>query len=151
MHRLLRTPRSQMRTHLSGLTAITALVLACSGCTYKVELSPRDGGTTTHFTTIWVDSFGEAVSGHIELTIDEIRYTGTYVSSPGGYGLTLLKQYCPRYGEMVRSTSEWYGHAFLAGPGGRTLRCEYGGNFAKGGHGVCITDEGRLYDMIISR
>ena len=151
MHRPLRTPCGQMRTHLSALTAIAALVLACSGCKYRVELVPRDSGTTTHFTTIWVDSFGEAVSGHIELTLEEIRYTGTYVSSPGGYGLTLLKQYCPRYGEMVRSTSEWYGRAFMAAPGGKTLRCEYGGNFAKGGYGVCINDEGRLYDMIISR
>ncbi len=151
MHRSLRTPRSQMRTRLSALTAIAALVLTCSGCTYKVELVPRDGGTTTHFTTIWVDSFGEAVSGHIELTLEEVRYTGTYVSSPGAYGLSLLKQYCPRYGEMVRSTSEWYGRAFLAAPGRKTLRCEYGGSFAKGGYGVCITDEGRLYDMIISR
>lgn len=151
MRRSLGTTRGQRLAHLSALTAIAALILACSGCKYKVELIPRDSGTTAHITNVWIDSFGEAVSGHIELVVDGIRYSGSYISSPGGYGLTLLKQYCPRYGEMVKSTSQWYGQAFLASPGGQTLRCEYGGNYMKGGSGVCINDEGRIYDMIISR
>jgi hypothetical protein len=134
-----------------ALTAILALVFICSGCKYKVELFPRDSGSATHITSAWIDSLGDAVSGDIELTIDGILYTGIYVSSPSDYGLTFLKQYCPQYGDMAKSTSERYGQAFLTAFGGKTLRCEYRGNYAKGGRGVCIDDEGRLYDMVISR
>ena len=149
MRRSLGTTRC--RRYLSALPAILALVLICSGCKYKVELIPRDNGSATHITTAWIDSFGDAVSGDIELTMDGILYTGIYVSSPGGHSLTLLKKYCPKYGDMVKSTSERYGKVLLAAPGGKTLRCEYGGNYGKGGSGVCIDDEGMLYDMVISR
>lgn len=142
---------TQCRRYLSTLTAILALVLVCSGCKYKVELIPRDSDSAPHITYAWIDSFKDAVSGDIELTIDGILYTGIYVSSPSGQSLTLLKQYCPKYGDMVKSTSERYGQVFLSAPGRKTLRCEYGGNYAKGGSGVCIDDEGRLYDMVISR
>lgn len=142
---------TQCRRYLSTLTAILALVLICSGCKYKVELIPRESDSAILTTNAWIDSFGDAVSGNIELTIDGILYTGIYVSSAGGHSLTLLKQYCPKYGDMVKSTSERYGQVFLTAPGGKTLRCEYGGNYVKGGSGVCMDDEGMLYDMVISR
>jgi len=130
---------------------VVVAALLCANCTYEVLLIPREGGETTHISKVWVDSFGEAVSGSIELVADGIRYSGTYVSSPSDYGLTLLSQYCPRHGDLVRSTSGWYGQASLKAPGGRTLRCEYKGNWSKGGYGVCLSNEGKVYDMLIER
>jgi hypothetical protein len=128
-----------------------AATLICAGCAYEVRLIPREEGEPTHISKVWVDSFGEAVSGSIELVADGIRYSGTYVSSPSGYGLTILSRYCPQHGDLARSTSGWYGQAFLHAPGGRTLQCEYKGSWSKGGYGVCLSHEGKVYDMLISR
>lgn len=134
---------------LAALALIAALTWA--GCSYEVRLIPREDEGSVHITKVWVDSFGEAVSGNIELEADGVRYTGIYVSSPSDYGLTLLREYCPRYGSMVHASAEWYGYASLKTYGGRTLRCEYKGSFRKGGYGVCLSSEGKIYDLLILR
>jgi hypothetical protein len=132
------------------LVAITLAVFVCAGCAYEVTLIPRDGGQSST-STVKVESIGEAFSGPIELIVDGFKYRGTYVSSLNDYGFTLLKTYCPRHRDVSRKLSDWYGQATLKETLGRTLRCEYIGSSSKGGYGVCVSNEGGVYDMIISR
>jgi hypothetical protein len=100
--------------------------------------------------TAKIESIGEAFSGPIELVVDGLKYRGTYVASLNDYGFTLLETYCRRHG-VVRKFSDWYGQATLKEPWGRTLRCEYQGSSSKGGYGVCVSSEGEIYDMVISK
>lgn len=145
-----RAARGQNATRWLVPMMVVLIAMICSGCTYEVSLIPREGGGRLHASTIRIDSFEKTVSGRIDLLADGIRYSGIYVSMPSDYGLTLLKQYDPQHGDLVLSTSDWYGQASLQGPDGRTLRCEYKGRSSKGGIGVCVSNEGKIYEMLIS-
>lgn len=133
------------------VVAILIASLIWTGCKYKVYLDARDREEPTHATTVWIDSIGSAVSGSIQLTIGWDNYSGTYTASPSDYGMSLLKQHSPKKGELVKSSSDWYGRAFLQAPDGKTLQCEYKGSHSGGGYGVCLSSEGELYDLTILR
>jgi hypothetical protein len=144
------TARGQSTAYWLWPVAIVLVTMVFISCTYQVLLIPRDDGEPGRTSKVWIDSFGECVSGSIDLIADGVRYSGTYVSSPSDYGLTILKQHGPKHGELVQETSAWYGQAFLQGPDARTLRCEYKGSWSRGGYGVCISNEGKVYDMHIT-
>lgn len=142
--------REQKKTSWLAQAAIILLVFVGTGCAYEVSLIPREDEGRKYKSTIIIDSFGEHFSGPIKITIDGVPYSGTYVYSPSDYGFTLLEEHCPRHGYMVRKQSEWYGRAVFLAPNGNKLNCEYKGSRSNGGYGVCLSNEGEVYDMLIS-
>jgi len=143
--------REQKKTSWLAQAAIILLVFVGTGCAYEVSLIPREDEGRKYKSTIIIDSLGEHFSGLIKITIDGVPYSGTYVYSPSDYGFTLLEEHCPRHGYMVRKQSEWYGRAVFLAPNGKKLNCEYKGRRSNGGYGVCVSSEGEVYDMIISK
>ena len=142
--------REQKNTSWLAQAAIILFALVGTGCAYEVSLIPREDEGRKYKSTIIIDSFGERFSGPINIAIDGVTYSGTYVYSPSDYGFTLLEEHCPRHGKTVRKQSEWYGRAVFLAPNGNKLNCEYKGSRSNGGYGVCLSNEGEVYDMLIS-
>lgn len=142
--------REQKKASWLAQAAIMVFALVGTGCEHEVSLIPREGERREFKATIIIDSFGEHFSGPIKITIDGVTYSGTYAYSPSNYGFTLLEEYCPGHGNTVRKQSEWYGRVVLLAPNGNKLNCEYKGSGSKGGHGVCLSSEGEVFDMRIS-
>jgi len=142
--------REQKKTSWLAQAAIILFALAGTGCAHEVSLIPRESEGREYKSTIIIDSFGEHFSGPINITIDGVTYSGTYACSPSNYGLALLEEHCPSHGNTVRKQSEWYGRAVFLAPDAKKLNCEYKGSRSKGGHGVCLSSEGEVYDMLIS-
>ena len=142
--------REQKKSSWLAQAAIILFALVGTGCAHEVSLIPREGEGREYKSTIIIDSFGERFGGPINITIDGVTYSGTYACSPSNYGLTLLEEHCPSHGNTVRKQSEWYGRAVFLAPNGKKLNCEYKGSRSKGGHGVCLSTEGEVYDMLIS-
>ena len=142
--------REQKKSSWLAQAAIILFALVGTGCAHEVSLIPREGERREYKSTIVIDSFGEHFSGPIKITIHEVTYSGTYAYSPSNYGFTLLEEYCPSHGNTVRKQSEWYGRAVFLASNGKKLNCEYKGSRSKGGHGVCLSSEGEVFDMLIS-
>jgi len=131
-----------------GPMALLLSMLLTTSCTYQIKLIPREQGQLATYYIVRIDSFSEVFSGQIDLVADGISYSGTYVVTSSDYGLTLLRDHGPTHGNLVKEEFFRYGQAKLRS-GSRTLRCEYIGTWTSGGFGVCVSNEGKIYDMLI--
>ncbi len=133
---------------------LSLLALALAGCaaTYDLALMPRNSGVVYHGTA---EDSGRG-EGPIAITIDDQRYTGTWVQSvpdrstafvSGGIGWGWRHGWA---GSMVTYDNPAGGiaKALLNAPDGAGLRCDLRISAGYGG-GACRDDKGRIYDVQI--
>ncbi len=131
---------------------VVALALAGCATTYDLAVMPHDRGIVYNGSA---EDNGRG-EGPIAITIDDKRYTGTWVQSvpdhttafvSGGLGWGWHHGWA---GSMVTYDNPAGGvaKALLTAPGGAGLRCDLRISVGRGG-GVCRDDKGRVYDVQI--
>jgi hypothetical protein len=129
------------------LILTTATVTGCSG---MIQLMPRDSGRV-YSGTVQGSMTG---TGVIAVAIDGEQYTGPIVRTSSSDSAGLIQQYGKRAGASFGSTATVGGTAAIKGilssPNGRGLRCEFTSD-GSGGGGVCVDDQSRVYDAIVTR
>ena len=133
--------------------ASAAAVLTLAGCSYNLQLMARDSGESGSGTA----AYGQQ-TGAVNIKIGDQAYTGTWASARMNDSFTLLNTY-GRNSRGTSATGTGFGQSYSSGSAGRALlrsssgaglRCEFqtGGS---AGYGVCQNDQGKLYDMLISK
>lgn len=138
---------------------ITLLVLSSilvSGCsaTFDMSVMPRDSGKSY---SGWLYGKGDG-TGNAEVTIDGVTYSGPAVrsSSPEAIAFTSLSAPGPVQPKTATAitVADMGGNvgvkALLRSPDGRGLRCDLQGR-PHGGTGICVDDEKRVFDVILTR
>ncbi len=135
---------------MEKLVCYAGLALVLAGCSGMVQMMPRDSGKV-YTGTVQGSVTG---SGVMSITIDSEQYTGPIVRTSSGDSVGLIQQYGKRSGSSfgtvttIGSTAGIKG--ILSSPNGRGLRCEFTSD-GSGGGGVCVDDQGRVFDAIVSR
>lgn len=135
-----------MRRHY--LAIILAVTL--TGCSGMIQLMPRDSGK------VYAGTVQGSVTGTgvITVAIEGEQYTGPVVRTSSSDSAGLIQQYGKRTGAAFGSVATVGGTSTLKGilssPNGRGLRCEFSSD-GSGGGGVCIDDQGRVFDALVSR
>lgn len=111
---------------------------------------PRDSGNV-YSGTVQGSVTG---SGTMTIDIDGQTFTGPVVRTGSGDSFGFIQQYGKR-GMMSTGTMASVGNtatvkAILSSPAGRGLRCEFTSD-GTGGGGICVDDQGRVLDAIVSR
>ena len=129
---------------------IGSICVALSGCAGYVQMMPRDSGKV-YSGTVQGSVTG---SGTMAIDIDGQTYTGPVVRTSSGDSFGFMQQYGKRgmvsTGTMASVGSTATVKAILSSPAGRGLRCEFSSD-GSGGGGVCVDDQGRVFDAIVSR
>lgn len=126
------------------------LVVNLTACSGMIQLMPRDSGK------IYAGTVQGSITGTgvITVAIDSEQYTGPVVRTSSSDSAGLIQQYGKRTGTSFGSVTTVGGTATLKGilssPNGRGLRCEFSSD-GNGGGGVCVDDQGRVFDAIVSR
>ena len=133
---------------IAGSAAFLAIVL--TGCAGYVQMMPRDSGKV-YSGTVQGSATG---AGSMTIDIDGQTYTGPVVRTSSSDSFGFMQQYGKR-GMMSTGTMASVGStanvkAILSSPGGRGLRCEFTSD-GSGGGGICVDDQGRVLDAIVSR
>lgn len=126
---------------------LLGLLVGCSG---TIQVMPRDSGKV-YSGTVQGSATG---AGTINIDIDGHTYTGPVVRTGSNDSFGFIQQYGKR-GMMSTGTMASIGgtatvKAILSSPAGRGLRCEFTSD-GSGGGGVCVDDQGRVLDAIVSR
>lgn len=134
---------------IRGFWALTLLVTLV-GCSGTIQLMPRDSGKV-YSGAVQGSATG---AGTMTIDIDGETYTGSVVRTSSGDSFGFMQQYGKR-GTMSTGTMASVGStatvkAILSSPAGRGLRCEFSSD-GSGGGGVCVDDQGRVLDAIVSR
>lgn len=121
-----------------------------AGCSGTIQVMPRDSGKVYSGTV----QGGATGAGAITIDIDGQTYTGTVVRTSSGDSFGFMQQYGKR-GMVSTGTMASVGgtatvKAILSSPAGRGLRCEFTSD-GSGGGGICVDDQGRVLDAIVSR
>jgi hypothetical protein len=133
---------------ITGSVALLAVVL--TGCAGYVQMMPRDSGK------VYLGTVQGSVTGAATMTIDIDGQThiGPVVRTGSNDSFGFLQQYGKRgltsTGTMASLGGTATIKAILSSPAGRGLRCEFTSD-GSGGGGVCVDDQGRVYDAIVSR
>jgi hypothetical protein len=127
-----------------------SLVSVVAGCSGMIQLMPRDSGKV-YSGTVQGSATG---AGTMTINIEGETYTGPVVRTGSNDSFGFLQQYGKR-GLMSTGTMASIGNtatvkAILTSPAGRGLRCEFTSD-GTGGGGVCVDDQGRVLDAIVSR
>ena len=125
------------------------LLLALAGCAHKLTLMERGTGIISHGTVpgSWDNS------GNLTIEIEGLVYTGTWVLSSGG-GMSLMNTYGSQISTSVGffSSGQGVGNAMLHAPDGSSLRCQFQySDWTATGIGVCVSSDGRVFDMQIKQ
>jgi hypothetical protein len=127
-----------------------SLVSVLAGCSGMIQLMPRDSGKV-YSGTVQGSATG---AGTMTINIEGETYTGPVVRTGSNDSFGFLQQYGKR-GLMSTGTMASIGNtatvkAILSSPAGRGLRCEFTSD-GTGGGGICVDDQGRVLDAIVSR
>ena len=111
---------------------------------------PRDSGKV-YLGTVQGSATG---AGTMTIAIDGQTYSGPVVRTSSDDSFGFVQQYGKRgltsTGTMASFGSTATVKAILSSPAGRGLRCEFTSDGSSGG-GVCMDDQGRVLDAIVSR
>lgn len=140
-----------MKRRFKELALAACVATALTGCAYQLTAMPRDGGKIYR---------GEASSngmgsGTMSLTIDDRTYTGRWVVTSRNDSFTILNTYGKNSrGGTATGTgfAQNYGgggtlKAMLTSADGKGMRCELSGTSSGTGGGVCMDDDGRVFDI----
>ena len=121
-----------------------------AGCSGTIQVMPRDSGKV-YSGTVQGSATG---AGTITIDIDGQTYTGPVVRTGSNDSFGFMQQYGKRgmtsAGTMASVGSTATVKAILSSPARRGLRCEFTSD-GSGGGGVCVDDQGRVLDAIVSR
>jgi hypothetical protein len=131
--------------HSCFATILASLYL--SGCAHDITLMARDSGQ------MGAGSAGATMgnSGKLSITIEDDTYEGKWVYTSGG-SVGLLSTYGANSttGTAVGLSGSGVGNAMLRSVDGKSMRCEFQySEWTSTGIGVCLTGDGKLYDMQI--
>lgn len=140
--------KSVLRATVCAMAA-SALLAACS---FNATLMARDSGKT----------FSGELSGHgmgsgtMTVVINDTVFTGPVVRVGSSDSVGISNAFIAgRHGTFSAvgtsfSQGDKFAKALLSSPDGRGLRCELRGRLSGGG-GVCVDDNNRVYDVLLSR
>lgn len=123
-----------------------AVALALTGCSYGMQLMPRDSGKVYQGS---VQSNG-AGSGTLSVALDGKTCAGNFVTTSSGDSFGFVQTYGARgmsTGTAFMSGSSQY-KAILSCSDGSGLRCDVSGSTSGGG--ICVDSHNRVYDLIYS-
>lgn len=128
--------------------ALAASVISLGGCaTYDLTLMPRGPGPMEHGVakqlnkSVSIEIGGETFSGHYVFVQGGsfslgTAFTGAQVATATGMGVSAVGN----------------GNVLAQAPDGHNLRCVFtASGWSQSGTGICLTDEGKAYDLQISR
>ena len=133
----------------SSICALLLLPIALSGCSGMVQMMPRDSGKV--FSGTVQGSLGG--SGTMTVTIDGDVFTGPIVRTSSNESFGFIQQYGRRgssFGTVISGDGTATVKGILSSQSGRGLRCEFTSN-GSGDGGVCVDDQSRVYDAIVTR
>jgi hypothetical protein len=127
--------------------AIVVVVGALSGCSYTMQLMPRDSGTIY---SGQVKSNG-AGGGTLSVALDGRTCSGSFVQAASGDSFGFIQSFGARSTNM--STIQSFGSsqykALLSCSDNSGLRCDVVGTSSSGA-GVCMDSRSRVYDLMYS-
>jgi hypothetical protein len=127
---------------------LLATVLILSGCSYTMQLMPRDGGTLYQGQ---IKSNG-AGGGALSIGLDGRTCAGNFVTVASGDTFGLAQTF-GSHGTTNTTFGAFAGHAqykaMLSCSDNTGLRCDVSGSSTNGG-GICVDSKNRVYDMIYS-
>lgn len=122
--------------------------VAMSGCSYTMQLMPRDGGALYQGQ---IKSNG-AGGGTLSIALDGRTCAGNFVTVASGDTFGLAQTFGTR-GISSTTFGAFSGHAqykaMLSCSDNTGLRCDVSGSSTNGG-GICVDSKSRVYDMIYS-
>lgn len=127
--------------------AVIAL-LSLAGCaTYQIDLLPRGPGTMAHGTAKQLDK-------SVTIQIGTETYVGRYVYTQGGAfslgSATAGGQ--TAFGSAIGISATGNGNVLAQSSDGHNLRCVFNfSGWSQSGTGTCLTDDGQLYDLQVTR
>jgi hypothetical protein len=121
-----------------------AILASCffTGCTGTILAMPRDSGKTYSGTVS-----GGIFSGSIAINIDGETYSGPIINTDAGFGL--IQKYSKGGAVAGEFGGERTVKGILSTPSGKGIRCEFTSN-GLGGSGICVDDNEKIYDAIVS-
>ncbi len=134
---------------MRNTVSILVAALALSGCAGYVQMMPRDSGKV-YSGTVQGSATG---SGTMTIEVDGQQYSGPLMRTGSNDSFGFIQQYGKRgvsTGTMAMVGSASTVKALLSSPSGRGLRCEFTSD-GSGGGGVCVDDQGRVFDAIVGR
>jgi hypothetical protein len=125
-----------------------AVALALQGCaTYDIALMPRGPGAMAHGTAKQIDK-------SVAVTLGDETYTGHYAYMQGGsFSLgTAFGGGQILTGSSMGVSAVGNGNVLAQSADGHTLRCVFTfSGWSQQGAGACLTDDGKAYDLQITR
>lgn len=127
------------------------LVIACatlfSGCTYQLQMMPRDGGAVYRGS---VSSNGTG-SGTVKVDLGGRSCSGPFVTTNSGVGFGLAQTYgaggsASTFGAASSGTASY--KVMMTCSDGSGVRCDVQGMDTGGG--ICVDSANRVYDIIYS-
>lgn len=126
---------------------IIGILAALTGCSYTMQLMPRDSGTIY---TGKVKSNG-AGGGTLSIALDGRTCAGNFVQAASGDSFGFIQSFGVRGSSM--STLQSFGSsqykALMSCSDRSGLRCDVVGTSSSGG-GVCVDSRNKVYDMMYS-
>jgi hypothetical protein len=124
------------------------LALSLQGCaTYNLDLMPRTQGPMAHGVAKQIDK-------SVTITLGGETYSGHFAYVEGGsFSLgTAFSGTHVATGSAVGISATGNGNVLASAPDGHNLRCVFSfSGWSQAGTGECLTDDGALYDLQISR
>ena len=134
----------------SSVFAAPAIAIFLTGCSFHVQMMPRDNGKI-YTGSIEGNGFG---SGTMKVDIDGTTFAGPLVRTSSNESFGFIQTYGGRGAGSFATASSASGSqtakAILSSFDNHGLRCDL---VADGGHGggICVDDQGRAFDVLLSR
>lgn len=128
------------------------LSLACcliiAGCSWAVQMMPRDSGTIYR----GIANGNGMGSGNISVEIDGRSYSGPKFRTASSDSFGFFQAYGGT--KSVFGVSQTFGgtvavKAILSSPDNRGLRCDLTGDGRGHAGGICVDDRGRVFDVLV--
>ena len=130
------------------LAAGTIFLVACAS-SGVVQMMPRNSGKV-YSGTVQGNGGG---SGTMSITIDGEVFTGPIVRTSSDTGIGIIQQYGrggSSFGTVLSGGLTANVKGILASSNGHGLRCEFTSD-GDGGGGVCVDDNSRVFDAVVTR
>lgn len=126
------------------------LCIVLAGCSAQVQMMPRDSGKI-YTGQVTGSGLGAA---NMTITIEGETYAGKVVRTASNDNFGLIQQFGRNgssFSTVVTSNGSANLKAILSSQNSRGLRCDLISNGNNGGGGVCIDDQSRIFDVIVTR
>jgi hypothetical protein len=128
--------------------SVACCCLLIVGCTWPVQMMPRDAGTVYR----GVANGNGMGSGTMSVDIDGRLYSGPMFRTASSDVFGFFQAYSGT--KSAFGTSQTFGgsvavKAILSSPGNHGLRCDMMGDGRGHGGGICVDDQGRVFDILV--